>query len=156
MNTSTIADTASPRLDSHLLRFSQGCVVVLTALAFLFSQPLLVAVAALCLTLSALVPNAGPFRFLYKGVVVPLHLLQPKFVEDDPAPHRFAQGIGAIFLLAATILLFLTSAHTAGWVLDLIVFVLATSKFQCGLLRWLFRVLSSRTPGTAPTRALRR
>jgi Domain of unknown function (DUF4395) len=132
MDVSSVGQLSTPRLDSRLLKFSQGCVVVLTALAFLLSQPILVLLGALCLTLSALIPSAGPFRLLYKGVVVPLHLLKPKIIEDDPAPHRFAQGIGAAFLIAATILLFLTPAHTAGWVLDLIVFALSTLNFTVG------------------------
>ena len=123
---------AIPHLDSQRLKFSQGCVVVLTALAFLFSQPILVLLAALCLALSALVPQASPFRLLYQKMAVPLHLLQPRVVEDDPAPHRFAQAIGAIFTIAATIFLFLTPAHTVGWVLDLIVFVLSTLNFAVG------------------------
>ncbi|HEY4385058.1 MAG TPA: DUF4395 domain-containing protein [Ktedonobacteraceae bacterium] len=132
MNEATVSQMAMPRLDSQMLKFSQGCVVVLTALAFLFSQPILVLLAALCLTLSALVPQASPFRLLYQRVIVPLHLLKPRIVEDDPAPHRFAQGIGAVFVIVATIFLLLTPAHTVGWVLDLIVFVLATLNFAVG------------------------
>jgi hypothetical protein len=131
MNTS-VASMGTPHLDAHLLKFSQGGVVVITALAFLFGQPILVGLGAICLTVSAIVPSASPFRWLYKSVVVPLHWLQPHVVEDDPAPHRFAQGIGAIFLIAATICLFLTSAHTVGWVLDLIVFALSTLNFTVG------------------------
>jgi hypothetical protein len=65
-------------------------------------------------------------------VFVPLRLLQPRIVEEDPAPHRFAQGIGAIFLITATIFLFLIPAHTVGWVLDLIVFALSTLNFTVG------------------------
>ena len=34
-------------------------------------------------------------------------------------------GVGAAFLIASSILLFLTKATVVGWVLDLIVFVLA-------------------------------
>src|SRR6266700_6530353 len=131
MNTSVVS-MGTPRLDAHLLKFSQGSVVVLTALAFLFGQPILVLLGAICLAVSAIVPSASPFRWLYKGVVVPLRLLQPHIVEDDPAPHRFAQGIGAIFLIAATIFLFLTPARTVGWVLDLIVFALSTLNFTVG------------------------
>ena len=42
--------------------------------------------------------------------MLPLHLLKPRIVEDDPAPHRFAQGIGAAFLIATSIVLFFTHA----------------------------------------------
>ncbi len=122
---STSAVSQPLQVDAHLLKFSQGSVVVLTALAFIFSQPWLVVIAALAMTLSALVPTAGPFRWLYKSVVLPLHLWKPLIVEDDPAPHRFAQSIGAIFLIAASLVLLLTHLTVLGWVLDLIVFVLA-------------------------------
>jgi hypothetical protein len=46
-------------------------------------------------------------------------------VEDDPAPHRFAQGVATIFLLVSTLLLFLSRATVLGWTLDLIVFALS-------------------------------
>jgi hypothetical protein len=120
------------RVDTHLGKFSQGCTVLLTALAFVFNLPWLVLLTAIVMVLSALVPAYSPYRLLYKWVVVPLGLLRPRIVEDDPAPHRFAQGVGAIFLLAASILLFLTGATVVGWALDLIVFVLAGINLTVG------------------------
>src|SRR5262245_39361875 len=121
-----------PRVDAHLLKFSQAWVVVLTGVAFLLQQPAIVAIAALALAVSALVPAASPFRLLYRGVALPLKLLRPRVVEDDPAPHRFAQGVGAAFLVASTLVLFLTQATTVGWILDLIVFALAGINFAVG------------------------
>jgi hypothetical protein len=53
-------------------------------------------------------------------------------VEDDPAPHRFAQGVGAAFLIVATLVLFLSKATTLGWALDLIVFALAAINMTIG------------------------
>jgi len=121
-----------PRVDTHLAKFSQATVVVLTGLAFLFNQPIIVVIAAICLGLSALVPVASPFRLLYRGVVLPLHLLKPRIVEDDPAPHRFAQGIGAAFLLASLLVLYLTKATVVGWSLDIIVFILSAINLTVG------------------------
>ena len=132
METTSPARTGVPRVDTHLGKFSQGCVVALTGLAFLFSQPVVVLIAAAALALSALLPVASPFRLLYRGVVLPLHLWGPRVVEDDPAPHRFAQGVGAAFLIAATIVLLLTKATVVGWILDLIVFALATINLTVG------------------------
>ncbi len=125
MDTSTTAPRGVLRVDTHLGKFSQACTVILTGLAFLLNQPIIVLITAIIMLLAALVPAVSPYRLLYRGVVLPLHLLRPRIVEDDPAPHRFAQGVGAAFLIAATLLLFLTKATTVGWVLDLIVFVLA-------------------------------
>ena len=132
METPSAAFTAAPRVDTHLSKFSQGGTVALTGLAFLTAQPVIVLIAAVILLLSALLPMAGPFRLLYQGVVIPLRLWRPRVVEDDPAPHRFAQSIGAAFLIAASLVLFLTKAAVLGWVLVLIVFVLAGINLVTG------------------------
>jgi len=132
MQTSSTAFTATPRIDTHLSKFSQGGTVALTGLAFLTAQPLIVLIAAVILLLSALLPMASPFRLLYQGVVIPLRLWRPRVVEDDPTPHRFAQGIGAAFLIAASLVLFLIKAAVLGWVLVLIVFVLAGINLVTG------------------------
>jgi hypothetical protein len=132
MDTASSRPTVVPRVDTHLAKFSQASVVVLTGLAFIFQLPVLVLITAVIMALAALVPVASPFRLVYRGIVVPLRLLRPRIVEDDPAPHRFAQGVGAAFLIAASIVLFLTQATAAGWVLDLIVFVLAGINLTIG------------------------
>jgi hypothetical protein len=123
---------APPRLDARLLKFSQLGTVVVSGLAFVLGLPALTVAAAAILLVSALVPALGPFRLLYRFVVVPLHILRPRIVEDDPAPHRFAQGVGATFLTAASAVLLLTPAHQVGWALDLIVFALAGINFTVG------------------------
>src|SRR5947209_3085111 len=132
METKIPASIGALRVDTHLGKFSQGCTVLLTALAFLFNLPVPVIITAVIMALSALVPVASPYRLLYQGIVVPLGLLRPRIVEDDPAPHRFAQGVGAIFLFAASIVLFFTPAAALGWALDLIVFVLAGINLTVG------------------------
>ena len=120
------------RVDTRLGKFSQGGTVLLTALAFVLNAPWLVVVTAIVMALSTLVPAMSPYRLLYKWAVVPLGILRPRMVEDDPAPHRFAQGVGAVFLIAASILLLLTKATAVGWALDLIVFVLAGINLTVG------------------------
>lgn len=132
MDTSSAVSANAPRVDTHLAKFSQAVTVLLSALAFLLIQPIIVAIAALILTLAAIVPSVSPFRLLYRYIVLPLHLLRPRIVEDDPAPHRFAQGVGAAFLIASGLLLYLTSATAVGWALDLIVFVLAGINLTVG------------------------
>ena len=132
MQSTSPAYATSLRVDTHLAKFSQACTVVLTALAFLLNQPIIVVITAVIMAIAALAPNVSPYLLLYRYIVVPLHLLRPRIVEDDPAPHRFAQGVGAAFLIAASILLFLTRATIVGWVLDLIVFVLAGINLTVG------------------------
>lgn len=125
-------ESGVPRLDARLLKFSQAGTVVLTGLAFVLQLPLLVVLGALVLALSAALPAAGPYRLLYRYLLVPAHLLRPRIVEDDPAPHRFAQGVGAAFLSASSLVLYLSSATAAGWALDLIVLALSTLNFVVG------------------------
>jgi hypothetical protein len=132
METTSAVPASALRVDTHLAKFSQAGTVLLTALAFLLNQPIIVLITAIILALAAVEPAASPFRLLYRYIVLPLHLLRPRIVEDDPAPHRFAQGVGTAFLIASSILLFLTSATAVGWTLDLIVFVLAGINLTVG------------------------
>jgi len=132
MDTASTPSMPIPRVDTHLAKFSQACTVALAGLAFIFSQPVIALIAAIVMTLAALAPDISPYRLLYRGIVLPLGLWKPRVVEDDPAPHRFAQGVGAVFLIAATLVLFLTNAYAVGWMLDLIVFVLAAINLTVG------------------------
>jgi hypothetical protein len=125
METTPAMPAGALRVDTNLAKFSQACTVLLTAIAFLLNQPVIVIITAVILTLAALVPAVSPYRLFYRGIILPLHLLRPRIVEDDPAPHRFAQGVGAAFLIASSLVLFLTTATVVGWTLDLIVFVLS-------------------------------
>ena len=121
-----------PMVDTRLMKFSQAGVVVLSAVAFLFQSPLLVVISAAILGVSAIAPAASPFRLVYRGVLVPAKVLQPRRVEDDPAPHRFAQGVGTAFLIASTLVLYLTKLTPLGWGLDLLVFALSFLNFSVG------------------------
>src|ERR1700680_3351932 len=133
METASAPSIKIPRVDTHLAKFSQASTVVLSGLAFLLNQPIIVLIAAVVMTLAALFSTTvNPYRLLYRGIVLPLHLWKPRIVEDDSAPHRFAQGVGAVFLIAATLVLFLTKAYALGWTLDLIVFVLAGINLTVG------------------------
>lgn len=128
----THATTMVPRVDTHLAKFSQGTTFILSGLAFVLGQPALVVLTALLLLWSVVLPAYSPFKLIYQSVLVPLRLLRPRIVEDDPAPHRFAQAIGAIFLIASSILLYTTHAYVGGWTLDLIVFALSGLNFFVG------------------------
>ncbi len=121
---STIRE-AAPRLDARLGKFSQVGTFVLTGLAFVLHLPAMVLITTVLLALSALVPVIGPYRLIYRYILVPLHILRPRMVEDDPAPHRFAQGVATVFLLVSTLVLFLSHATVLGRTLDPLVFVLS-------------------------------
>ncbi len=140
----------TPRVDIHLLKFSQAWVVGLTALAFALQLRWLVVVAALCLAISAIAPGIGPFRLLYRYVVTPLRLLRPRIVEDDPAPHRFAQAVGATFLVAASVALLFAPGAIIGWALDLVVFALALLNLTVGFCAGCFVYYQLGRLGLAP------
>src|SRR5260221_6405058 len=126
MESASPAPAGTLRVDTHLAKFSQASTVVLTALGFLFNQPIIILITAIILAISAFVPAVSPYRLVYRGIVLPLHLVRPRIVEDDPMPHRFAQGIGAAFLVASALVLFFTHPKTFGLWLELIGFVLLT------------------------------
>ncbi|HLG75041.1 MAG TPA: DUF4395 domain-containing protein [Ktedonobacteraceae bacterium] len=132
MEASTSVASSALRVDTHLAKFSQACTVLLTALAFLLNWPVLVLITTIIMALSAFAPAINPYRLLYRGIVIPLKVLQPRIVEDDPAPHRFASAVGTVFLLASSVVLFFTPATAVGWTLDLIVFVLAGLNLTVG------------------------
>jgi predicted lysophospholipase L1 biosynthesis ABC-type transport system permease subunit len=130
--TKTESEGTVPHVDRNQSKFSQACTVLLAILAYLFQWPVVVAIAAICLALNAFAHQMSPYSLLYKGVVIPLGLLKPKIVEDDPNPHRFASAIGMVFLVASTLLLFFTPFTALGWVLDLIIFVLSGINLTVG------------------------
>ena len=133
METASGSSMQIPRVDTHLAKFSQAGTVLLSGLAFVFQQPVIVLIVTVVMILAASFPTTvNPYRLLYRGIVLPLGLWKPRVVEDDPAPHRFAQGVGAVFLIAATLVLFLTRAFVVGWTLDIIVFVLAGINLTVG------------------------
>jgi hypothetical protein len=99
-------------------------VAVLTALAFLAQLPWLVAVVAVILSTTYLLgPRFGVFTQIYVRWVRPAVDPTPDEFEDS-RPPRFAQLVGSIFLLAAT-LAFALSWNVVGWTLTLIVAALA-------------------------------
>lgn len=69
-------------------------------------------------------PDLGPLRLVYRYVAVPLGIVRPHLVPDEAAPHRFAQGLGSVFLLGATAALY-GGLAALGWVLAGLVAVLA-------------------------------
>jgi hypothetical protein len=99
-------------------------VAILTGIAFLAQLATLVAVVAIVLSATYLVGRRfGVFTQIYVRWVRPAVDPTPDEFEDA-RPPRFAQLIGSIFLLAATAA-FVLSWSAAGWVLTLIVAVLA-------------------------------
>jgi hypothetical protein len=112
-------------VDTTALRFNQASIIVLVALAFLLNQPWLALAVGVVLAVGTAVPALALFQRLYRQVLRPVGLLRARVHPDDPAPHRFAQGVGATFLLAAGVCLLVFHLALLGWALSLIVVALA-------------------------------
>ena len=123
--------TANGRVDRTALRTNQAFIIALLALAFVAAQPWLVAFVCAVMALGTAVPQAALFQRIYRDVLRPAGLLKPDVHEEDPAPHRFAQGMGAAVLLAASVALF-AGATTFGWGLAFVVIALAAVNLFFG------------------------
>ncbi len=71
------------------------------------------------------------FLPLYRGVLVRFGWVKPKPIFDHPEPHRFAQTMGGIFLLAASLAL-LGGLGVLGWGLAWLVIFLAALNLFAG------------------------
>jgi len=114
----------STQVDHTALRFNQAVIIALLLAAFLLDWTWLVALTAAVMLIGTIWPAASLFKLIYARLLKPSGLLRPDVIQDDPAPHLFAQGLGGLVLLAATAAL-IAGAPLAGWTLAGIVVVLA-------------------------------
>jgi hypothetical protein len=113
------------KVDTTAIKFNQASIITLTLLAYLLDLPWLVLGVGVVLAAGTLWPGAALFQQIYRQVLKPLGLLKPHVIEDDPAPHRFAQGLGATFLGLSSLALLALNALPLGWALAGLVAVLA-------------------------------
>jgi hypothetical protein len=114
----------SNKVDTTALKFNQASIIVLTLLGFVLDQPYLALFVGLVMAAGSLFPQAALFKQIYLTLLKPNGILRANVIDDDPAPHQFAQGVGALFLLASTVSLIL-GAPGLGWSLAWIVIILA-------------------------------
>jgi hypothetical protein len=120
-----------PGFDRTALRVNQAAMIVLLLVAFVANLPWLAATTAIIMALGAISPSLALFQRLYRDVLRPAGLLRPDIHQEDAAPHRFAQGMGATVLILASLALFL-GAPTVGWTLALLVVALAAINLVFG------------------------
>ncbi|MFO7166663.1 MAG: DUF4395 domain-containing protein [Chloroflexota bacterium] len=125
------ARPALPPFDRTALRVNQACIVALVLIAFLLDLPLLAAFVALVMALGTATPKLALFQRLYRDILLPRGVLKPDVHQEDPAPHRFAQGMGAA-VLGLGVLALLAGAPQVGWALALLVVVLAAVNLVFG------------------------
>jgi hypothetical protein len=125
------AQTLDERVDRTALRFNQASIIFFVLLSFLLNQPWLVGFVGAVMALGTLTPSFALFHRIYRDVLRPAGLLKPDVHPEASAPHRFAQGLGAAFLILALAAL-LTGLTAVGWALALIVVVLAAINLFFG------------------------
>ena len=119
------------RVDHTALKVNQSFIIALLVLAYLLNQPWLVAFVGLVMLVGTVWPQAGLFKRVYSDILKPAGLLKADPRPDTPAPHLFAQGIGAI-VLGIAVLAFATGGVVVGWLLTALVVVLAAINLFAG------------------------
>jgi Domain of unknown function (DUF4395) len=119
------------RLDRTALRVNQALIITLLAVGYVLDQPWLVAFVFAVMAIGTVFPAAALFQRIYRDILRPAGLLKPDLHDEDAAPHRFAQGLGAAVLLAATLALF-AGAQVLGWGLAFVVIALAAVNLIFG------------------------
>ncbi len=117
-------------VDHGALKANQSIIIVLNIAAFVLQSWPLAALAAIAMSVGTVLGKPG-FLPLYKGVFKPLGLIKADPIEDDPRPHRFAQGFGSLVMILGVVLL-LFGASGAGWTAVWIVAILAGVNLSVG------------------------
>jgi hypothetical protein len=113
------------KVDTTAIKFNQASIIVLTVLAYLFDLRWLVLLVAVVLGVGTMWPGGALFQQIYRRVFRPLGLLRSIVIDDDPAPHRFAQGMGAAVLSLSSLALLAFDSAALGWALAGLVAALA-------------------------------
>ena len=113
-------------------RLVAGCVAVLAVLAIAFQQGWLIPVLAYGFVARALTgPRLSPLGLLATRVVTPRLDVRHRY---SPGPaKRFAQTIGAVFTVSATLLYFGAGQHTAAYALVAVLAAFASLEGAFGL-----------------------
>ena len=119
--------------DRSVLKVNQAVlmsVIVVGYVVALVYQPIAWVLPVLALMMLAAVasPSFNVPRLLYLGWLKPAGIVKPRVVQEDPAPHRFAQLLGGVFLVAASIFV-ATNILLVAWALAWIVAALAFLNF---------------------------
>ncbi len=139
---------SAPPFDRMAVKVNQAAIVAVLLVAFIFNLAWLVPALALIMALGTLSPQLALFQRFYRDVLRPAGVLRPDVHNEDAAPHRFAQGLGAAVLLAATAALF-AGLGALGWGLALVVAALASVNLFFGFCAGCFLYLQLAKLGRA-------
>jgi hypothetical protein len=140
----TLSQAATKPVDHASLRTNQAAIIAFLLLAFILNFPLLVVFTALVMLVGTALRRPG-FLPIYTQILKPRGWVKPEILQDNPEPHRFAQGFGGV-VLAGSVLAFLLGASTLGWALGWLVIALASLNLfagfcaGCAVYYWLNRL----------------
>ena len=122
-------------VDHSALKVNQAGIILTVLVAFAGSAfstwfELLLPALAVVMLLGTWRPDLALFKQVYFRLLRPRGIVKPRPVEDSPAPHNFAQGLGGVFVAAASVLL--PFSPVAGLALSLLVAVLAFINLAFG------------------------
>ncbi len=132
------------KVDHAALKTNQAFIITLSILAFVLDQPWLIVLVMLVMGAGTVLKRPG-FGFLYQFVLKPRRWVRPDVLADNPEPHRFAQGFGAVVLAAGSIAL-LGGVVVPGWALVWLVIALAALNLfggfcvGCAVYYWLSKI----------------
>lgn len=146
-------------VDHSALRVNQAFIIGLLIAAFVANALWLPAFVFLVMAYGTARRQPG-FKVIYTALLKPRGWVKPAVVSDHAEPHVFAQGFGAVVLLAATLLLW-SGAVVLGWALVWLVVALAALNLfigfcaGCAVYYWLNRLnlpgfSKAAPPGTLP------
>jgi len=151
--------TPLQKVDHAALRVNQAFIISLLFAAFIVNTPWLAVFVAAVMTYGALTRQPG-FKAAYANFLKPRGLVKPDVIDDNPEPHIFAQGFGAVVLWIGVASLF-AGLPTLGWGLAWLVIALASLNLfvgfcaGCMVYYWLNRLhipgfIKAPPPGTIP------
>lgn len=122
-------------IDHSALKVNQAGIILTVLVAFVGSIystwfELLVPALAVVMLLGTWRPDLALFKQVYFKFLKPRGIVRPRPLEDSPTPHNFAQGMGGVFVVAASVLLPLVPV--LGLALSLLVAVLAFVNLAFG------------------------
>ena len=119
------------RVDHSALKVNQAFIIALLLLAFIVDSWLLAAFVGFVMLLGTAAPRLSLFKSVYNYFLRPAGIVKPQLLVDNPEPHRFAQGLGGLFVSLAVGALLLGQT-LAGWALIWVVVVLAALNLFLG------------------------
>jgi uncharacterized protein DUF4395 len=115
-------------VDHSALKVNQAGIILTVLVGFAGSAvspwfELLIPALAVVMLLGTWKPELALFKQVYFRLLKPRGIVKPRPLEDSPTPHNFAQGLGGVFVVVASVLLPISTV--LGLAVALLVAVLA-------------------------------